>query len=803
MSKTFKPRSEYLPFFEPQIGDAEIAEVVDTLRSNWITTGPKTRKFEGAFADYIGASGALSANSWTAAAHTALMALGVGPGDEVITSVMTFCATANIIEHVGAKPVLVDVEPDTLNLDPAHVAEKVTDKTKVIMPVHYAGHPAEMDTLEAIASKCGIKIVEDAAHALPASYKGRMIGSGRNLVGFSFYATKNLTTSEGGMLTGDADFLERARIFTLHGMSNNAWNRYDKRGTAHYEVVTPGFKYNMTDIQASLGLHQLQRLAEFQNRRRSIVERYNDAFSDHPALEIPTARTEVEHAWHLYVIRLNLGCLSVDRDRISAELKLRNIGTSLHFIPIHLHPFYRDKYGYAAGDFAVAYDNYLRLITLPLHPGLSDADVDDVIAAVLDTVGTFHRSPSVSMAVARPASAGEAAAPKVKESRKPHSDHPFHYQVYLSPPHMTGGEQAALADALASRWIAPVGPSLIEFENRLAGRLGLAGACGVSSGTAALHLALRALGVGPGDTVLCPTFSFVAAANPVMYLGAKPVFIDSEPRTWNMDPDVVAGYLQKAARANKLPKALVVADIYGQCADFDALRQACDAYRIPIVEDAAEALGATYFGRPAGALGDISALSFNGNKIITTSGGGMVLSNRRDWLAQIHSWANQAKEPGLQYLHREMGYNYRLSNILAALGVSQLKGLDQFISLKRKVFERYREAFADLPFISWMPEPDGWHSTRWLSCLLLDKDACSISALELCQYLHEHHVEARPLWKPLHRQQLYRDSEYYGGNCAEGLAARGLALPSGRSLTAQQQDLVIKLVREALAGRRR
>lgn len=377
-------RQEFLHFSPPNLGEDEIAEVVDTLRSQWITTGPKTRRFEAAFSAAVNAPGALALNSCTAALHVALLTLGIGPGDEVITTPITFAATVNVIEHVGARPVLADVEPDTLNIDPQAVARAITPRTKAFIPVHFAGHPADMAPLQALAERHGLAIIEDAAHALPARYGDRMIGSGPNLVAFSFYATKNLTTAEGGMLTGDPALLERARVISLHGMSRDAWRRYDKGGHWAYEILYPGFKYNMTDIQAALGLRQLDRLPAFQARRRAIVAAYQAAFAAHAEWELPVTRAEVEHAWHLYVLRLRPEVLAIDRDRFIEELTARNIGASVHFIPIHLHPYYRDTYGYLPEDFPVASAAFPRLVSLPLHPGLQDADVADVIDAVRD-----------------------------------------------------------------------------------------------------------------------------------------------------------------------------------------------------------------------------------------------------------------------------------------------------------------------------------------------------------------------------------------------------------------------------------
>jgi len=415
-------RSAFLPFSPPLIGEEEIAEVIDTLHSDWITTGPKVRRFEEEFAALLGAPAALALNSCTAALHVALATLGIGAGDAVITTPMTFCSSVHVIEHVGARPILVDVEPDTLNIDPVKIAEAVetfnvkreTCNVRAIMPVHLYGHPCEMDTILDIARQYDLAVVEDAAHALPAKYKGRFIGQDpdqnntqyatrntqyatRNtdhvsrLTCFSFYATKNLTTAEGGMLTGPPELIEEARMWSLHGLSHDAWKRYSSEGSWYYEVIRPGFKYNMTDIQAAIGLHQLRKLPQFQARRREIVRRYNQAFSQFEELQIPTERPEVEHAWHLYVLRLHVSRLHVSRNQFIEELKARHIGASVHFIPIHLHPYYRDKYGYKPEDFPVAYREYQRMVSLPLYPRMSDQDVEDVIEAVEDVVRQFWR----------------------------------------------------------------------------------------------------------------------------------------------------------------------------------------------------------------------------------------------------------------------------------------------------------------------------------------------------------------------------------------------------------------------------
>lgn len=375
-------RESFLPFAPPLIGEEEINEVVDTLKSGWLTTGPKTRKFAEQFADYTEAPGALTVSSCTAALHLSLLALEIGPGDEVITTPLTFAASVNVIEHAGARPVLVDVEADTLNIDPQAVEAAITPATKAIIAVHYAGHPVELDALRDIASRHQLHLIEDAAHAIGAAWKGQPIGSGSNPACFSFYATKNLTTGEGGMLTGHDELLERARTLSLHGMSREAWSRYAAGGKWAYDIVAPGFKYNMTDIQAALGIQQLKRFESMQQRRADIVARYQAAFATDPAIQTPVTRDHVTHAWHLYVIRLNEYELSIDRNTFIEEVNARNIGTSVHFIPIHIHSYYAQKYGWNPEDFPVALSNYSRMLSLPLSPRMTDQDVQDVIDAV-------------------------------------------------------------------------------------------------------------------------------------------------------------------------------------------------------------------------------------------------------------------------------------------------------------------------------------------------------------------------------------------------------------------------------------
>ncbi|MCB1257522.1 MAG: DegT/DnrJ/EryC1/StrS aminotransferase family protein [Microthrixaceae bacterium] len=394
-------RSEFLAFSPPFIGDEEIDEVVSTLRTPWISTGPKTQQFEEDFATYIGAPSALAVSSCTDAMLIALAALGVGKGDAVFAPTMTFAATINVIEHLGAEAILVDCDTATLNMNTVELARTIERtveeghlKPTVIMPVHYSGRPVDMAPVVDLAKRYSMAIVEDAAHALPATYADRLIGSPIEGVtwatAFSFYATKNLCTAEGGMLTGTPDLLEEAALWRLHGMSRDAWNRYGKGGSWYYEIVRPGFKCNMTDIQAAMGIHQLQKLNWFQENRKRVVDAYNSAFDGHPSLQTPAKDDEVSNsAWHLYPLRLQLDQFSIDRAAFIDQLTERNIGSSVHFIPIHFHPWFQKHYGLTESSFPVAEAQFHRLVSLPLHPALSDDDVKDVTDAVLEIAEVF------------------------------------------------------------------------------------------------------------------------------------------------------------------------------------------------------------------------------------------------------------------------------------------------------------------------------------------------------------------------------------------------------------------------------
>jgi dTDP-4-amino-4,6-dideoxygalactose transaminase len=374
----------YLPYCRPTVDEQEIAAVEEVLRSGWITTGPRARAFEESFAAATGSSYALAVNSGTAALHLALAAAEVGPGDEVITTPITFCACANVIVQLGAKPVLADVCEDDLNIDPAQVAHRITDRTKAVMAVDFAGQPCRLDDLVRLTSGRGIILLEDAAHSAGALYRGRPIGSIADATAFSFYATKNLTTGEGGMLTTSSEAIDsQARTLALHGMSRDAWKRYQKDSAWAYDVVAPGFKYNMSDIQAAIGMVQLRRLDEFNGTRSRLAQRYSERLASSDYVRIPTAREDVLHSWHLYVIRLRLDRLRIDRSTFIEELTKRGVGTSVHFIPIHHHSFYREGFGFSTADYPVTEKVFPEMISLPLYPLMTENDVDRVAEAVL------------------------------------------------------------------------------------------------------------------------------------------------------------------------------------------------------------------------------------------------------------------------------------------------------------------------------------------------------------------------------------------------------------------------------------
>jgi dTDP-4-amino-4,6-dideoxygalactose transaminase len=387
-----KIKEQTIPFHTASVGEDEARAAADVIRSGWLTMGPKTFEFERNFASYVGARHAIGVSSCTAALHLALEAVGLQQGDEVLVPTTTFTATAEVVVYFKAIPVLVDVDPVTLSIDPEDARKKVTSRTRAILPVHFAGQPCDIDRIQELADSHNLHVIEDAAHALPASFRGTPVGAISKLTAFSFYATKTLTTGEGGMVTTDDDDLAaRIKVMRLHGIGQDAWKRYGNEGSWYYEVRNAGFKYNLTDIQSAIGLVQLGKCTKMRNLRAGIARQYTDGFSKCEELQVPTVRSDRESSWHLYVPRLHLDRLTLGRSEILEQLKKRGVGTSVHFIPLHLHPYYRDIYHYAPEDFPVAAKEYIRSFSLPIYPGMSLDQVAYVIEQVIEVVTHARR----------------------------------------------------------------------------------------------------------------------------------------------------------------------------------------------------------------------------------------------------------------------------------------------------------------------------------------------------------------------------------------------------------------------------
>jgi len=385
-------RATFLPFHQPSIDADDERAVLEALRSGWITTGPKTKEFERRFAAYTGAAHCVAVNSCTAALHLALEAVGVGPGDEVITSPVTFASTANVIVHRGAQPVFVDVESDTLNIDANAIETAITPRTKAVIPVDFAGQPCELDDILALARRRGLTVIEDAAHAVGAEFKGKRVGSVADLTAFSFYATKNITSGEGGALTTNrSDWAERVQVMALHGISRDAWKRYGTSGYSHWDILAPGYKYNMFDLQGALVSSQLAKIDRFQRRRIALKARLDAGLRDVPEISFPVERGNRIHAHHLYPIIVRVEALTADRDTIMNAIQAENVGIGIHFRAVHLHPYYEQTFGFRRGMFPRAEYYSDRTISLPLYPRMTDAEADDVVAAVRKVIARYRR----------------------------------------------------------------------------------------------------------------------------------------------------------------------------------------------------------------------------------------------------------------------------------------------------------------------------------------------------------------------------------------------------------------------------
>ena len=385
-------RDDFLPYGKQCLNTEEINEVIDTLKSNWITTGPKMRLFEEHFKDFIGSKYAIAVNSGTAALHISTSSININPGDEVITTPLTFVASANCVIYRGGTPIFADIKKDTYNIDPNEIKKKITPKTKAIIPVHFAGQPCDMDEICEIAQENDLYIIEDAAHAIDAEYNGKKIGNISDLTVFSFHPVKNITTAEGGMVTtNNEELYEKLLMFRTHGISKDAVKRFGKSGDFYYDMKYLGFRYNMSELHASLGIHQLNKLPNFQKRRREIVEIYDKGLKDIEEVKLPYVKSNIKHSWHLYIIQLNLEKLRVDRDFIFKALREENIGVNVHYIPVHFHSYYRNKFGLTKGILPNVEWLFPQLITIPIFAKMSDDDVNDVIYALKKVINYYSK----------------------------------------------------------------------------------------------------------------------------------------------------------------------------------------------------------------------------------------------------------------------------------------------------------------------------------------------------------------------------------------------------------------------------
>ncbi len=809
-----------IPFSPPDISDLEIYEVIDALRSGWITTGPKTKELERRVAEWIGIEKCVCLNSQTACAELALHLLGIGAGDEVITCAYTYTATASVIAQVGAKIVLVDTQRDSLEMDYDALEKAINEKTKAIIPVDLAGIPCDYDRVfEIIERKKNIfcpsdneiqralgrvAVLADTAHAFGAKYNGRMVGSVADFSSFSFHAVKNFTTGEGGVLTwntipgiSNEDLYSKLQLLSLHGQSKDAFSK-TQLGSWEYDIVGLYYKRNMTDVSAAIGLKQFDRYPQLLSRRREIIEKYDNAFRPLGIKTLEHYNHNRESSGHLYLTRIP-GITVDQRNEIIVKMAEKGIACNVHYKPLPMFTAYKNI-GFDIKDYPNAYDNYVNEITLPLHTKLTDEDVDYIIKNYLNIVSLYIKTEF--------SFEGKEGRPMEKLKKK----------IWLATPTMHGAELEYMTEAFTTNWMSTVGENINQIESQIAHKLGCKYAVGLATGTSALHLAVKMAGVKPGDKVFCSDMTFAATVNPVVYEKGVPVFIDTEPDTWNMDP--VA--LEKAFETYPDVKVVVFAHLYGTPSKIDEIMAVCKKYNAIVIEDAAESLGATYKGVQTGTFGTYNCISFNGNKIITGSAGGMFLTDDEEAAKTVKKWSTQSREIAPWYQHEELGYNYRMSNVVAGVIRGQIPYLDEHISRKRAIYERYKEGFKDLPVK--MNPYDAVNSVPnfWLSCMIIDESAMCDNTVnettsefttqsgkscptEILEKLASYNIEGRPIWKPMHMQPIYRDNEFFtrngnGENAYEesvglDIFLRGLCLPSDIKMTKDEQDAVIAIVR--------
>lgn len=818
--------------------EQEVQEVREAILSGWITTGPRTKKLEEQISAYVHTDMSVCLNSATASMEMVLHLLGIGPGDEVIVPAYTYTATASVTQHVGARLVMVDSQKDNVEMDYDQLEKAITERTKVIVPVDLGGVVADYDRVyeiverkkhlfrpsNALQAKIGHVIVSaDCAHSFGASRKGKMAGEIADFSSFSFHAVKNFTTAEGGAMTWNLPFgkcevkseelkdympfvpfmegetwneliYRLAQLFSLHGQNKDALAK-TTLGAWEYDIIGPWHKCNMTDIMAALGLVQMERYPAMLKRRQEMVARYNEAFADLPVAVLNHKDADHCSSHHLYLVRL-LGKSREETNRVIEQMAERGIATNVHYKPLPMMTAYK-ALGFDIKNYPNAFRLFENEITLPLHTKMTDEMLQYVIDNFVDIVGK--------------------------------------QKVHLCLAHMSdaGEEMRFVNKAFDEQWVAPLGPNVDGFEEDLRkyvtqikdeGHTDLTDltdltskeVVALASGTAAVHLGLVALGVGPGDEVLAQSFTFCASMNPIRYLGATPIIIDSEADTWNMDPVLLEKAIQdRIAKTGRKPKAIVTVYLYGMPAKIDEIMAIAHKYDIPVLEDAAEAFGSRYKGRIVGTFGDYGVMSFNGNKMITTSGGGALICPDKAAKDRVKWYAMQAREAYPYYQHESIGYNYRMSNVCAGIGRGQMTVADDHVAHHRHIAAMFEEAFRDVKGITYHSEMrDIMQSNYWLSVILLDEDLrikneerayqkaveravggaagvvhqggplhtdcepdTNVEALRLA--LQAENIESRPLWKPMHKQPVYQDAPAYVNGVSEGIFKRGLCLPSG------------------------
>lgn len=781
-----------IPFARVPICGNELKYVKEVLDSGWLTTADKAAIFEHEFASFVGARYACAVNSCTAALHLGLDALGIKTGDKVFVQSMTFTASAEVVRYLRAHPVFLDIEYGTNLITPLILKDAILKhpEVKCIILVHFGGQAAQLLSAkdEGILEICkhnNIKIIHDAAHAFPSRINGQMIGSFDDITCFSFYANKTITSGEGGMLTtNNEDLYKRVKTMRLHGIDKDIWDRFTSaKPSWEYDVIDAGYKYNMPDINAAIGLAQLEKAIEFHNERLHVANTYYEELGEVDELDLPVLKVPMkDHAWHIFHVVLNEKA-RIGRNEFIEKLFYSGIGTSVHYKPLHQMTYYKNKYDLSPLDFPNTEKTWQGNLSLPIYPFMKDLDIKYICYKVKDILKEGTSFPQ-----------NQIYGPNIKVntlSIKP--------KIWLSAPHMCGEEQKYVNEAFAYNWVAPVGTNIDEFENSLAKYCKVNYTAVVSSGTSAIHLALILLGVNKGDEVISSSFTFSATVNPIVYQGALPILIDCETRTWNMDPELLEIAIEDRLSKGKKPKAIIVVHLYGMPAEMKQILEIADRYNIPVIEDAAEALGSKYDGKPTGSLGLMGILSFNGNKIITTSGGGALLSNNEQIIKNARFLATQARDNAPHYQHSRIGYNYRMSNILAGIGRGQMEVIEDRVQKRRDNFFFYKKNLEKFEGITFQEEPsESFFSNHWLTGIIVDQQKTGTNRIELQNAFTKEYIESRPLWKPMHLQPVFSYCPAYLNGNSEELFKYGLCLPSGSNLTDDERQKILEVLYKCL-----